>query len=171
MKAEFSRRHALVVAIWLVAVVAVDQVVKAWARVAAEGLEGRVINRLLPNVFELKLVYNKGIAFGMAQGGGVLLTPIAVLVMGTALWMTLAKPKEGRLFHVTMVALAAGALGNLIDRLVFGKVTDLFYIRLIDFPVFNVADVSITLAGCLLVYSGLVDLVKPKKEAAAPSET
>lgn len=171
MKGEFSRKHALVVALWLAGVVVVDQLVKAWARAAAEGLEGRIIHQTIPRVFELKLVYNKGIAFGMAQGGGVLLTPIAVLVMGAAIWMTLSKPKESRVFHVTMVALAAGALGNLIDRLTLGKVTDMFYIRLIDFPVFNVADVSITLAGCLLVYSGLADVVKPKKESVAPSET
>jgi signal peptidase II len=171
VKLEFSKRHAAFVSLWLVGVVVVDQLVKAWARAAAEGLEGRIIYRVIPNVFELKLVYNKGIAFGMAQGGGVLLTPIAVLVMVAALWMTLTKAKETRLFHVTMVALAAGALGNLIDRLRFGQVTDMFYIRLIDFPVFNVADVSITLAGCLLVYSGLVDMIKPRKESAAPSET
>jgi len=171
VKLEFSKRHAALVSLWLVGVVVVDQLVKAWARAAAEGLEGRIIHRLIPGVFELKLVYNKGIAFGMAQGGGVFLTPIAVLVMVAALWMTLTKAKETRLFHVTMVALAAGALGNLIDRLRFGQVTDMFYIRLIDFPVFNVADVSITLAGCLLVYSGLVDMIKPRKESAAPSET
>ena len=98
------------------------------------------------------------------------LTPIAILVCLVALFMTLSRPKEGRLFHVTMVALAAGSLGNLLDRLMFGQVTDMFYIRLIDFPVFNVADVSITVAGVLLVYSGVMDVLSSRR-APQSSET
>ncbi|MES1227313.1 MAG: signal peptidase II [Armatimonadota bacterium] len=166
MKLQLDPRHTAFVAAGVSGIVLIDQAVKAFARTAGENMGGRIIANVIPNVFELKLVFNKGIAFGMAQGGGVWLTPIAILVCLVALFMTLTRPKESRLQHVTMVALAAGSLGNLIDRLRFQQVTDMFSIRLIDFPVFNVADVSITVAGVLLVYSGIMEVFAARKDPA-----
>lgn len=157
-------RHAVWVALGVSLIVLVDQVVKAWARGAAHEMQGRIIAEVIPRVFEIKLVFNEGIAFGMAQGGGRFLTPIAVVVCGVALFLSVSRPRDPRVFHVTMVALAGGSLGNLIDRLRFGRVTDMFYFRLIDFPVFNVADVAISTAGALLVLAGLMDVVKSKRD-------
>jgi signal peptidase II len=57
-----------------------------------------------------------------------------------------------------MALLCAGAIGNLIDRLALGRVTDMFWLRFIDFPVFNVADVCITIAGVLLGLSVVAEL-------------
>lgn len=137
--------------------IALDQLVKWWSRVAADGTEGRTFLPLWPGVFELKLVYNKGIAFGMLQGMGVLLAPIALAIAVAATWYVLAHPRESKATAVCMSLLAAGALGNLIDRLVLGKVTDMFWIRAIDFPVFNVADMCITFAGVMLVVAAYHD--------------
>ncbi len=135
-----------------------DQAVKVWARMAAEGTEGRSIFVPWPNVFEIKLVFNEGIAFGMFQGAGVFLTPIAAVIAGGAAWYSLKHAHEPRSTHVTMALLCAGALGNLIDRIVLGKVTDMFWIRAIDFPVFNVADICITVAGFMLGVSVVMEL-------------
>lgn len=137
---------------------ALDQATKVWARLAAEGAEGRSLAVLWPGVFELKLVYNEGIAFGMFQGAGVWLAPIAIVIAGGATWYSLRHPHEPRATHVTMALLCAGAIGNLIDRLVLGRVTDMFWIRAIDFPVFNVADVCITAAGVMLGLSVVLEL-------------
>jgi lipoprotein signal peptidase len=57
-----------------------------------------------------------------------------------------------------MALLCAGALGNLIDRIWDKRVTDMFWFRAIDFPVFNVADVCITAAGVMLGVSVLGEL-------------
>jgi signal peptidase II len=146
---------------------ALDQAVKFWARWAAEGAEGRSLAVLWPNVFELKLVFNEGIAFGMFQGAGVLLSPIAVVIAAGAAWYSLRHPHEPRSTHVTMALLCAGALGNLIDRVALGRVTDMFWIRAIDFPVFNVADVCITAAGVMLGLSVVLELFQKRAPAAA----
>jgi len=135
-----------------------DQATKVWARFASEGVEGRSLFVVWPRVFELKLVYNEGIAFGMFQGAGVFLTPIAALIAIGAAWYSFRHPQEPRSTHLTMALLCAGALGNMIDRVLFGKVTDMMWFRAIDFPVFNIADVCITIAGVMLAASVVIEL-------------
>ena len=159
---------------WVAALALVlDQAVKYWVRFAAEGVEGRSLAVLWPNVFELKLVYNEGIAFGMFQGAGVWLTPVAALIAGGATWYSLRHKHEPKSTHVTMALLCAGALGNLIDRIALGKVTDMFWIRAIDFPVFNVADVCITIAGVMLGISVIAEFFhkhpEPHSDPSDPS--
>lgn len=156
-----------------VSALALDQATKFWARAAAGGAEGRTFLNPWPGVFEFRLVYNEGIAFGMLPGMGVWLTPIGVIIAGGAAWYSLKHPQESKATHVTMALLAAGAVGNLIDRLAFGKVTDMLLVRLIDFPVFNVADVCITIAGTMLALSALTELFHkepPAVEEAAVSQ-
>lgn len=161
---KFNRSRLIAYILWVSGLVVVDQLVKAWARQAADHTEGRTFLTLIPNVFEFRLVYNEGVAFGMAQGAGRILTPIAVIIIGYSLWHVSRNRKEPPLVFASLVALGAGALGNLIDRLFMGgKVTDMLYIRLIDFPVFNVADMYITLAAVLIIISALRDS-KPKTE-------
>lgn len=143
-----------------------DQATKFWARSASGGIEGRSLLEPWPGVFELKLVFNKGIAFGLFQGAGTFLTPIAAVIAVGAAWYSVKHPKESRAVHVTMALLCAGALGNLIDRLAYGRVTDMFWIRAINFPVFNVADVCITVAGVLLALSVVLELFHGKPTAS-----
>lgn len=158
-------------ALWFFALVAVDQLVKWWARAAVDGVEGRSLWAMWPGVFELKLVYNHGIAFGMLQGKGVFMAPIALAMAGAAAWYSYKHKDDPAIVHITTGLLAAGAVGNLIDRLAAGKVTDMFWIRLINFPVFNVADMCITFAGAMLVLGALRDVfVKKPEPAPAPQE-
>lgn len=145
----------------------IDQLVKMWARSAANGVENTSLAALWPGVFELKLVYNEGVAFGMFQGAGLFLTPVAVGIAAVATWSSWKQPSDRALSHVTAALLASGAVGNLVDRLVHKKVTDMFWIRAINFPVFNVADVCITVAGALLVYSAVTDFSCGKDKAEA----
>jgi signal peptidase II len=150
---------------WMMGLIALDQLVKFWARNAAQGTEGRTFWALIPNIFELKLVYNKGIAFGMAQGAGVLLTPIAILITGYAIYHIAKSKNDPPGVFTGLLLLASGAVGNLIDRLSpMGKVTDMFYFRLIDFPVFNVADAYITFAGAIIIILGIKDSLSQKSE-------
>jgi signal peptidase II len=145
-----------------------DQAVKFWARGAADGVEGRTFYPLWPGVFELTLVYNKGIAFGQLQGYGVLLTPIALLIAGGSIWYSMKHPQASRVYHVVAALFAAGALGNLFDRLYLGKVTDMFDFRLIGFPVFNVADACITVSGAVMVILWIREAFEERKQAKQP---
>lgn len=151
------------------ALLLLDQSVKAWARAAADGVEGRVFAVVWHRVLELKLVYNEGVAFGLLQGAGQWLAPVALAIAGAATYTVFSNPAPRRRTAMLAALLAAGALGNMVDRLVHGKVTDMFFIRAINFPVFNVADMCITVAACWLVAGGLAGS-KPQAQPAETSE-
>jgi len=153
----------------LVLLLVLDQLVKAWTRQHIV-LEGSWEGRPWPGVFELTNVQNEGIAFGLLQGMGPLLAPVAVAMALLAGFYSYRHPEESWLTHLAMALLAAGALGNLYDRMVLGKVTDMFSFRLIHFPVFNVADACITIAACLMMLSWIVDAVRSKGPTSARVE-
>lgn len=132
----------------LVGTLILDQVVKAWVR-ANMRLDESIA--WWPNVFELRRANNTGIAFGQLEGRGVLLTPVAIAIALGAVWYIYRHPRESRWNHVAFGLLASGAVGNLIDRIVAGKVTDMFFFRLINFPIFNVADACITVSTIMLI--------------------
>jgi len=143
------KRRQILFWIFLVGMVASDQLVKANVRANFNPGQYRTI---IPGVFEITLTYNEGIAFGLFQGMGVLLAPIAIAIAAGAAWYSTKHPKESPWVHGALGLLAAGALGNLYDRVFNKRVTDMFYARFINFPVFNVADACITIASILLIF-------------------
>lgn len=158
------RSRALFWAVFAFALAA-DQASKAWIRGALS--EHQAPGFPWPGVFELTLKYNEGIAFGMLQGYGALLSPVAVAI-GLGAWIYSHRhPEEGSWTHVAMALLSGGAFGNLLDRMFLGKVTDMFWIRLVEFPVFNVADSCITVAAAILVLKWGFELAPHKRPAEA----
>ncbi len=118
----------------------------------------------------LKFVYweNTGAAFGLFQDGGLIFGIMAVLV---AIFIVVYYPKVPQHETLTRIALSmqmAGALGNLIDRIVFGPVTD--FISVSTFAVFNIADSSITVGTALLILSLWIEERKEHKALAAQSD-
>jgi signal peptidase II len=150
---------------WLVVGVFVllDQFVKLWARHSLSDMQSLPMPWV--GVFEIKLTYNQGIAFGFFQGKGLLLAPIAVIIAGATIYHVVRHPEESRWNTFGFGLLAAGAIGNLIDRIAFQRVTDLFWFRLIDFPVFNVADSCITVATIMLIIGWWADSSQRKPES------
>ena len=132
----------------LVLTLILDQWVKAWVR-GNMRLDQSIA--LWPNVFEIRYAKNTGIAFGQLEGKGVLLTPIAIVIAIGAVVYIYRHPRESRWNHIAFGLLASGALGNLYDRVVAKEVTDMFFFRLINFPIFNVADACITVATIMLM--------------------
>ncbi|MFN7172371.1 MAG: signal peptidase II [Fimbriimonadaceae bacterium] len=147
--------NRLLYSIIFVSLLVIDQLVKLWARSAF--VVGEKPGYPWPGVFELTLTYNQGIAFGMFQGAALLVTPIAILIAGAATYWVWTRPDESKLSVVAWAMIASGAIGNLIDRIWLGKVTDMFWFRLIDFPVFNVADSAISVGAVLLICSYLFE--------------
>ena len=108
-------------------------------------------------VFELLYSENRGAAFGILQGKQAFF----FLVSGSVILivvLALARIPHGKRYYPLfgcMVLLASGALGNLIDRVWRGYVVDFFYFKLIDFPIFNVADCYVVVsAGLLILLTG-----------------
>ncbi len=147
---------------------ALDQGVKAWIQ-ASLPVHGSFSGKPWPGVFELTLTYNKGIAFGMMQGAGQFMTPIALFISLMAGFYCLRHAREPWPVHIAMGLLASGAIGNLVDRVRFGQVTDMFWIRIIDFPVFNIADACITVAASLLILTWMTEGMRSGKKPAPPS--
>lgn len=113
---------------------------------------------IIKNVFELLYVENKGAAYGMLAGK-ISLFLIITFILVPLLIFSIHKISNiieefgdkvnviaFKILQIDMVVIVAGAIGNFIDRVTKGYVIDYFYFKLIDFPVFNVADCYITVA-------------------------
>ena len=135
-------------------VVICDQVTKHWALNALNN--GRTIDIFW--TLRFNLVFNSGMAFSKGQGLGRF---IGLLAIGVAVWLWLSLRKVSTTIGVVGTAmLIGGAIGNVVDRLfrgdawLRGSVVD--FIDLQWFPVFNIADSSVTIGAILLVYSSIV---------------
>ncbi|NWG06240.1 MAG: signal peptidase II [Chloroflexi bacterium] len=115
--------------------------------------------------------YNTGAAFGMFQGGSMVFTVLAFIVIGAIIYYFPQVEKSDWTLRVAMSMQLAGALGNLIDRLMQdGRVTD--FISVGNFPVFNVADSSITVGTIILLIGVyLQERAAIKEKKAAESQT
>lgn len=118
--------------------------------------------------FDLVMVWNPGISYGLLPARGFLGTAILaifslVVVVGLGWWLWQAGRK---LIGVALGLVIGGAIGNLIDRLIYGRVADFFhfYVRGYDWYVFNIADCAITLGVAALLYDALA---RPNPETAA----
>lgn len=103
---------------------------------------------LIPGVFQLHYLENRGAAFGILQNQRFVFVILTLLYLAAAAWFFNRCPKNKKYFllHLIAAVLTAGALGNFIDRLRLGYVVDFFYFSLINFPIFNVADIFVVAA-------------------------
>ncbi len=127
----------LVVAI----VVALDQASKAAVRALLD--TGEAVT-LIPGVMDLRLVYNTGAAFSLGKGAGPVFVAIAVAVALAGAWAAWRRPDVPLPLLLSVACVAGGGLGNAIDRVALGAVTDFFATTFVDFAVFNVADAFVT---------------------------
>lgn len=145
-----KKKKLLAVDVLLMAVLIVaDQITKFLAVV---NLKDQLPWVLWEGVFELQYLENRGAAFGMLQGkkGFFILTSVIVLAVIVYVLVKIPCQKKYTKLHITLVFIASGAVGNLIDRIRYDYVVDFLYFRLIDFPIFNVADIYVTLASIML---------------------
>ena len=150
--------------VWLsVVVFVIDQITKFWFDNNLQMYERITV---IPQVLDWTLAYNTGAAFSfLADGGGWqrwLFTLIAVVVsVVLVVWMKRLKPDETWL-AVGLALVLGGALGNLVDRVIFGHVVDFILVHWQSswyFPAFNIADSAITVGAVLLA----LDMFKSKK--------
>ena len=108
---------------------------------------------LIPGVLSLSYIENHGAAFGIMQGRQWLLIVISAVIIAAAVVFYIRRIRDiqYRYLRVLIVFLVAGALGNMIDRIMLGYVRDFIYFKLIDFPVFNVADIYVTVSAVLIL--------------------
>ena len=136
--------------LWCVIAIFIDQITK-W--LVVHNLKGKDSITIIPNVFELHYLENRGAAFGIFQNQRWFFVIMTVVILVVVSWFYGRTPVEKRYLplRICMIVLTAGAIGNFIDRLIRGYVVDFFYFSLIDFPIFNVADIYVTVTFIVLV--------------------
>jgi len=141
--------------ITVIALVLLDQYTKM---LAVKHLKDQADIPILKDIFELSYVENRGAAFGMMQNKQTFFIITTVVVLGLILWIFHTMPMEKKFIpgRVTLIFIVAGAVGNFIDRVSQGFVVDFLYFKLINFPVFNVADIYVTCAVFILAFLLLV---------------
>jgi signal peptidase II len=109
---------------------------------------------VIPGVLELRYLENRGAAFGMLQNRQWIFVVFAICCVILCCWYVFRLAAEDRHLAsaVCLSVLAAGASGNLIDRVARGSVIDFIYVSLIHFPVFNVADICVSVSTIVLVF-------------------
>ncbi|MDY7005830.1 MAG: signal peptidase II [Cyanobacteriota bacterium] len=149
---------------WIAAIISIllDHLTKFWV---VQNFQLGESLALWPGVFHFTYVTNTGAAFSLFSNGGVYwLRWLSLIVsLGLMAW-ALFGPRFEKWEQLGYGLILGGALGNGIDRFFLGYVVDFIHFRLIDFPVFNVADVSINIGiVCLLIatfFSG-----RPKRKS------
>ena len=151
MKKQTTRLLTFVMFIFsTVILVAFDQWTKS---LAVEHLKGQEDITLIPGVLCLHYLENRGAAFGIFQDQRtflLILTAIILICVCYVLWK-IPSDKKYNLLKLLCFMVTAGGIGNLIDRVRLNYVVDFIYFSLIDFPVFNVADIYVTVSMFLLL--------------------
>ena len=163
-----KRKNALILFILLTAVlIGIDRITKI---IAIDVLSQSGPIAFLPALLDFVLVYNTGGAFGLFEGGGVLFVGVAVIAV-VAVVIYLIRAQQLHMPVVLALSLiSAGALGNAYDRATDGAVPDFIHTIFIEFPVFNMADIFLTVGEILLIAMLAYYWFGPKKDEIPESE-
>lgn len=141
---------SLLAILLIVAIVFADQISK---NIVLEHLRPLGTVPVWEGVFHWTYTENTGAAFSMLSGQKYLLLILPILICIVLGYLLFAKKMEHKLGRCALIFLLGGAVGNLIDRIVHGFVVDFIDVRIINFAIFNVADIFVTIgAGLLIVY-------------------
>lgn len=163
MKEKVSKLSYVLQAVACIALVVIDQLTKVFARNSLNPENGGKSLDLIKGVFSFTYLENRGSIWGIMQGKIDVLLIISIILFVILVYVYIRIPKIRR-YNLLLwidVVMVAGAIGNTIDRLFFGYVTDFIYFELINFPVFNFADCCITIAAFTTV---IIILTKYKED-------
>ncbi|HFI0270589.1 TPA: signal peptidase II [Streptococcus suis] len=135
--------------------IAIDQYVKAWT---VANIELDSVREFLPGFMSLAYLRNYGAAWSILQNQQWFFTIVTIVVLIGLVWYYIRQIKGSLWTLCSLSLMMAGALGNFIDRVRLGYVVDMFHLDFINFPIFNVADM------CLSVGVGLLFICILKEE-------
>ena len=118
---------------------------------------------VIPGFFQLNYITNKGMAFGINLPVGIsFFSGISLIITCFLVWILWCERKNNLLMRISLALILGGAIGNLIDRILFGEVVDFFDFMIGDFHwyIFNIADSAVTVGIILMLFYSF--LFKPK---------
>lgn len=107
---------------------------------------------IIPNLLNFTYIENNGVAFGIASNNTILIVLLNVIILAIIIKFLKEKfSKTNYIIILSLIMILAGGVGNLIDRIAMGYVIDFIDINILDFPVFNIADISITVGVIMIM--------------------
>lgn len=143
-------RHYMMAVVSVCILVFLDQFTK---QIVVQQLKGQSAYVLIRNVFQLEYLENRGAAFGLFQNQRIFFYISVLVISLVVIWFYGKVPMEKKYLplRICAVLILSGAFGNCIDRIRLNYVVDFFYFKLINFPIFNVADIYVTVAAFFLI--------------------
>jgi len=161
---KFWQKYALLIIVTAV-IILIDQATKLWVRNnLALGETYCIIDGICEQVRFLHW-YNTGIAFGLFQGNSILFSITSIIIVVVIFVFYNQIPQNEWLLRLALAFETGGALGNFIDRVLLGHVTD--FVAIGKFPIFNVADACINIGVALMFLSILLEEVKERRKKKA----
>lgn len=148
-----ERKNIVSYVAWLIIGTVLLVVFDQWTKhLAVTYLKGQDSIVLIQGILELQYLENRGAAFGLLQNRQWLFYVMTVVMAAVIVWLYFKLPRIKKYLpcHLVGVVLLAGAFGNFIDRMCFQYVVDFIYFSLIDFPIFNVADIYVTVSVAVI---------------------
>ena len=147
------KRASLLVTDFMLFVILViaDQLTK---HLAVVRLKNQAAYNLINGILEFNYLENRGAAFGVLQNQKYFFVFVALIFIGVIAFVLIKVPTQKKYYslNILLVMIAAGAVGNMIDRVRYDYVVDFIYLVCIQFPIFNVADIYVTTATVILVF-------------------
>ncbi len=148
-KKTIAGRYLLAILSFVVLIV-IDQVSKY---MIVSNMELHSSIPLIEDVLEIHYIQNHGAAWGVLENQQLLFIICAVIacIFGTIFFIKCVRANQFNVLQACIVLIMSGAIGNVIDRIRYRYVIDFIYVKLIDFPVFNIADCYVTIGFFLTV--------------------
>jgi signal peptidase II len=165
-----TRRKYVLFSVFTVVSLLLDQWTKVMARDVLRPRGPFNPKVVIQGFFDLRYAENPGVAFSMFQdlpGGRVLLTLLAVVALVVVIAYLRKTPTEATRVHIALGLVGGGAIGNLVDRVMYGKVTDFIVWKkgIHEWPAFNIADAAL----CVGVGLILLDWIIASRSERAPA--
>ena len=145
-----------------IVVVIFDQLTKFL--VSQELLVGERIN-LINNIISLTKAYNTGAAFSILEGKTIILALFSLLVaIAIILYFALKPIRLPSALIVAWGLILGGTIGNMLDRLILGYVIDFIKLDFINFPIFNIADISINIGALLIISYSIAQTIQEHRQ-------
>lgn len=133
--------------LWIAVLIGLDQLVKEWT---VANIELDTVRDFVPGFMSLAYLRNYGAAYSILQNQQWFFTIVTIIVMVGLVWYFIKQINGSFWILFSLSLIMAGGLGNFIDRVRLGYVVDMFHLDFINFPVFNVADICLTVGVGIL---------------------
>lgn len=148
-----SRKKKIILLLDLISIIALILLDQYTKHLAVIHLKDKAAFNIINGVLELNYLENKGAAFGMLQNQKVFFIFVAIVILSVIAYVLFKTPDKSKytVLHILLSLIAAGAIGNMIDRIRYDYVVDFIYFVLINFPIFNVADIYVSVSTVILI--------------------